>query len=205
MILDSFITTIAEPSKHREYCFELAKNSLLMSGMVPMTIRAPLFHRFLAAEYTSKSGYYVVSDDDVISMSPDGILNIIERIKELDRVGILCMAPKKMTLKAELGEQYLGSIAGGVHEVRAPKGIMVIKKGILPVTPESWKGQKMEPWTKKYLNKGIMDTEVIGMMVREQGYKVAMDTNNYFHHLGEGYSTILQENNMTLESMVTFG
>ena len=203
MICDAYITTVPEnPSKHRQYCYELVKQAMILSGMVPLTIRAPLFHRFLAAEYNGKSEFYVLSDDDTIPMSPDAILNILDRIIKNEKLGIICLAPKKLTTKKELGDRWISEIEAGLHEITYPKGIMIIRRGLLPTNPHEWQDQKIND--KNKFNKTISDNEIIADMIRKKGYQVAMDTNNWSYHLGDGYSTLLHDQFITYESLVQF-
>lgn len=198
-LADSFISTQAEGNKTRTYCFSLNKQALIMCGLTPLIIRAPLLTRYLAAENSAKSEYYVLSDDDVIPMCPDALLNLLEAIKSKPEIGMLGMSYKRLLEKKDLGDRFKKDLGGGIYEVDYVKGIRVIKRGLLPLQPHEWDKLKSENDWGKFRNKSISDNVVVAAMIRDKGMKVAMDTNNYYHDLGVGYSTLIQDNFKTYE------
>ena len=197
-ICDSFITTIEKGNKHRDYCYQLTKQALCYCGLVPLTIRAPLLTRYLAAENSAKTDYYILSDDDVIPMHPDTMINILEAIKSKPEIGMLGLAYQRLLRKNDLGNKFKSDLGGGIYETESVKGIRVIKKGILPIDKSDWEDLRNDYW-ERLTNKSISDNIVVAEMIRNKGYKVALDTNNYFWHIGEGYTTLLEERFNTYE------
>jgi hypothetical protein len=146
------------------------------SGFKPHVITQPMLERYFEAERLARSDIYVVSDDDIIPCT-EWAINEAAKLMTPE-IGMLGLS-YKMGLREGENSWYGDEISPGVLDADHIGGILLIRKGILEDIGESC----------DYPN-GYGDDKVIASIVRKKGYKVGITTRYWFHHLGEGFSTV---------------
>lgn len=171
---DCFITSNLE----RKYLAKITLKALSLNGECAWLVNAPMLDRYFECESKSRTGIYILSDDDIIPAREDSIKNLVKILEERPEYGIIGLSWKP-NLKAEEVSGWLIKDEGDVLEMDHVGGIMAIRKGVLEDL-----GERCD-----YEN-GTGDDKVIGRIIRKKGYKVGLYIKDYFHHLGAGNSTV---------------
>lgn len=186
IMIDTFITTQSKRHPLRDYFFNLTYHAFKMNNVNPrLILDQKSWDRYFIPETIANSKFYILADDDCIPCSPDMIRKGCRIMDLFPEIGMLGFAWKHGLQEDEVSG-YMGKIKfledGKMlaWEFGEVGGIRIIRKGII-----AKKESLPEPDYK-----GTGGDRIFSEMIRKQGYKVAICPDLYFHHLGEGVSTI---------------
>lgn len=173
---DCFITT----DFSRDYFLLLTQVALKIGHRLTIVVE-PMLERYFKAEELSTTDIYIFSDDDIIPSEINGVSRLVQCLKENPSYGMIGMSWKPNLTCEEMGKWCYRKESEHLLEVDHVGGIMAIRKGIL--------ARNISDMKLDYQN-GIGDDKIACDIIRKKGYKVGLYTGTYFHHLGQGKSTV---------------
>jgi hypothetical protein len=174
MSVNSFITTNGE----REYFLGLTQFALSLSGYPATVVKKPMLERYFECERLADEYIYILCDDDIIPATSNTLKELVSIMRKHPEYSQLGLAWKK-NMESEANNSWIRSKDDDIWEMDHVGGCMAIRKGTI----------KNLGHTVDYKT-GWGDDRVMGKTARETGHKVGIVPHLYFHHLGNGQSTV---------------
>lgn len=172
MSVNCFITTHKDRTPERDYFFGLTQFALTMSGYSPTIVEKPMLERYFACEYLANEYIYIICDDDIIPGTPDTLKKLVEIMRKHPEYSQLGLSWKP-NMTDESNSSWIRHKSEDIWEMDHVGGCMAIRKGTIKNF-----GYKTE------FESGYGDDRVMGRVARDQGLKVGIVPNLFFHHLG---------------------